>query len=158
MIDYYIYELMKLTQNDVLTFISFVFSFIGSFYVVIIILLVFCFITKFKSFFFYAFLLTVLNILIKVLVARKRPISTFLTLRDYSFPSGHAMIGTFVFGYLSYYFYSKNKFISFIFLITIIMISFSRVYLMAHYFTDVLFGILLGFIYLVWFIRRKNVS
>ena len=88
--------------------------------------------------------------LVKLTFLRKRPyikhrltISRLIVPPDkFSFPSGHTAGAFVIFFCINSYLPS----ISWIFLILAILVGISRIYLGVHYFTDVLFGILLGFI------------
>ena len=102
---------------------------------------------------------TIINNLIKVIIARPRPeINKLVTETGYSFPSGHSITSMVFYGYLVYltYKYINNKKIKIpliIFLILLIpTIGLSRIYLGVHYASDVLCGFLLGTIYLILFI------
>ncbi len=103
--------------------------------------------------------ITIINNLIKVIIARPRPeINKLVTETGYSFPSGHSITSMVFYGYLVYltYKYINNKRIKIpliIFLILLIpTIGLSRIYLGVHYTSDVLCGFLLGIIYLILFI------
>lgn len=102
---------------------------------------------------------TIINNLIKVIVARPRPdINRLVRETGYSFPSGHSITSMVFYGYLVYliYKYIDNKKIKIplmIFLIILIpIIGLSRIYLGVHYTSDVLCGFLLGIVYLILFI------
>lgn len=102
---------------------------------------------------------TIINNLIKLIVARPRPdINRLVTETGYSFPSGHSITSIVFYGYLVYliYKYINNKKIKIplmIFLILLIpTIGLSRIYLGVHYTSDVLCGLLLGIVYLILFI------
>lgn len=102
---------------------------------------------------------TIINNLIKVIVARPRPdINRLVGETGYSFPSGHSITSMVFYGYLVYliYKYIDNKKIKIplmIFLIILIpIIGLSRIYLGVHYTSDVLCGFLLGIVYLILFI------
>jgi undecaprenyl-diphosphatase len=98
-----------------------------------------------------------LDELIKHAVQRPRPSTDVLniTLHSYSFPSGHALGSTLMYGFLSVLAYNmipskkwRNITISgLVFLI--MLISLSRVYLGFHFPTDVLGGIAAGVIWLL---------
>ena len=103
--------------------------------------------------------ITIINNLIKAIIARPRPeINKLVTETGYSFPSGHSITSMVFYGYLVYltYKYINNKKIKIpliIFLILLIpTIGLSRIYLGVHYASDVLCGFLLGTIYLILFI------
>lgn len=102
-----------------------------------------------------AFSAILTSVIVKPLVARARPysneeleffkwwINAGKHLEDsYSFPSGH-VTASMAFS-LSVFATSKNKkWTSFIFIFPILMTS-SRIYLMVHYFSDCLFGLISG--------------
>ena len=97
----------------------------------------------------------------KFIFSRPRPVNSLVLESSYSFPSSHSSI-SFVFFLLIYFYFEdkvKNKRL-FLFsnLFLIILIGFSRIYLNAHYLSDVLGGYLLGAIVLVFLknIRYKK--
>lgn len=94
------------------------------------------------------------SIIIKPIVARARPYETgkdFCTwwtnagshLEDsFSFPSGHST-ASMAFAF-SIFAFSKHKKISWLVFLFPIVMAMSRIYLMVHYFSDCLFGFLVG--------------
>jgi undecaprenyl-diphosphatase len=96
---------------------------------------------------------------LKELLARPRPLGEHLTYATgFSFPSGHAMVSTALYGFLAYlalqYIPGRSgKIIAYILIILVFLIGISRVYLNVHYFSDVVAGFLLGAIILLVFVR-----
>ena len=109
----------------------------------------------------------VINNIIKVLVRRERPIIiNMVTENTFSFPSGHTMAAVVFYGFLIYLI-RKSKLdkkykilVSIILSLLIILIMMSRIYLGAHYFSDVIAGASLATSYLllmVGILERRNV-
>ena len=107
---------------------------------------------------------------VKYFVNRPRPTSDLVRVieitRQQSFPSGHVMFYTVFFGMLIYLMYRLKQLpqairlsISILSASMIILISISRIYLGAHWLTDVLAGYLLGFLFLnllIWLYRQNE--
>lgn len=100
------------------------------------------------------------NRLLKLIIARPRPeVLKLVKAGGYSFPSGHSMISFGFYGFLIYLVYKninnkKVKYPLMMFLsLIILLIGISRIYLGAHYATDVIGGFIIAFIYLVVFIK-----
>ena len=95
--------------------------------------------------------LTVL--LLKNTTTIERPISLYSGLHQYSFPSSHSLMAVVIFGFLAviiaarlpikwrWLVYSLSALIS-------IIVAFSRLYLQAHWLSDVVAGILIGLIWI----------
>ena len=95
------------------------------------------------------------NLLLKAIFQRPRP--TFdvplVTEIGWSFPSGHAMGSLIIYGMLAYLLviwvdHRWDKLIVVLAVAVIILIGFSRIYLGAHYFSDVVAGFAAGLVWL----------
>jgi membrane-associated phospholipid phosphatase len=111
-----------------------------------------------------------LNRLLKYAFQRPRPHfdDPILRLNSYSFPSGHTMMATVLYGVIAAYVFTKTPdrrwrivvILSASFLIA--LVGFSRIYLGAHYFSDVLGAMAEGLAWLslcfsvVYFVRRQR--
>jgi membrane-associated phospholipid phosphatase len=103
---------------------------------------------------------------LKELVRRPRPgwegCQSLVTLKDYSFPSGHTVFYTIFFGLLFWYGYKflKDKWCGKVMYILpgimFVLVGISRVYLGAHWITDVLAGYAIGAIILAVTIYLLN--
>lgn len=90
--------------------------------------------------------------IIKVIVHRSRPpVENFLILQGgFSFPSGHSCSGLVFYGLFAYLLFhttvdkTVHKIVGHLFIVLILVIGFSRIYVGVHYPTDVLGGWSLG--------------
>jgi undecaprenyl-diphosphatase len=125
------------------------------------------FMKKIKAIWMYIFSMglgLVSESLIKTLVHRPRPLNILVHETSFSFPSGHAMFSVIFFLFLLYIFRKdiKNKFLGGLFIFgnifLILAIGFSRIYLGAHWISDVISGFALGlfWISLGFFVLRKS--
>jgi len=109
-----------------------------------------------------------LNMLLKQVVHRPRPIDTLVRILFYepgdSFPSGHAMGSTIVYGFLAYlawtYFKdrARRRFWTAVLILTPIAISFSRIYIGAHWFSDIVGAWIFGLIVLLIFADLYHIA
>lgn len=94
------------------------------------------------------------DLILKNIVARPRPYVTYPELEPYvigivpsskSFPSGHTCIA---FTIASYFWCYKKKYLgsAIFFTVFAFIVGFSRIYLIHHYFTDVIGGMIVGII------------
>jgi undecaprenyl-diphosphatase len=93
---------------------------------------------------------------LKQLFARQRPTGQLLEeAKNFSFPSGHALMSVTFYGLLAYIVWHsvKNSTVKWTLIILlilwIILIGVSRIYLRRHYVTDVMAGFAMGFLWLV---------
>lgn len=154
------FDLIYIKRTDTLLNIFRFITKLGSWYTLIIITLVFLLLDGKKTFKYMSLNLitvTLINQLLKFLFQRPRPELNLIEETGYSFPSGHSMVSMAFYGFLIYMLLKTNhnnayKIIgSLLFISMILAIGFSRVYLGAHYLTDVLAGFALGIIYLAVF-------
>jgi len=103
--------------------------------------------------------------LLKRLFGRIRPDDPLVTgITNFSFPSGHSFMSVTFFGLLCWCLVvsqpagtRRNSWILFL-VITVLLISFSRIYLRVHYVTDVMAGLGIGLSWLfacLWFFSRR---
>ena len=103
---------------------------------------------------------------LKRVFGRERPENQMLEqATNFSFPSGHALMSVTFYGLIAYalWLYVKNKFLRWVLvvflLIWILLIGFSRIYLRKHYYSDVIAGYSIGFVWLVfalWILNRME--
>jgi len=94
-----------------------------------------------------------LNVLLKHIFQRQRPVfeNPLVTLSDYGFPSGHTIGATLFFGILALFavseivrFWRRRVLCFLVAFFLILLIGLSRIYLGAHYLSDVLAAIAAG--------------
>lgn len=106
-----------------------------------------------------------LNQLLKVLFVRPRPffIEPIFSEANYSFPSGHAMLSLIAYGLAAYliavriHSITARTLIGFLAVLVIVVIGISRMYLGAHYFSDVIGGFIAGTMWLATCITAREV-
>ena len=100
---------------------------------------------------------TIINNVIKIIVRRPRPIYMTVVENTFSYPSGHMMASTTLYGFLIYlliksHYPKKYKvFYSIALGLLILCVGISRIYLGAHYFSDIFGGALMSLSLLVIF-------
>lgn len=160
-IDTTIYELIiKLKSDSFTKFMKFITFFASTKFITSIVIILFI-ISLFKGKLpliinWIIFGEMLINNIIKVIIKRDRPtLINLVTETTYSFPSGHTMIAVVLYGLLIYLCNKSNinkKFkiiFSVLFTILIILIMMSRIYLGAHFFSDVIAGACLAMCYLL---------
>ncbi len=172
--DNYIYHLVTFKMNNVINCLFKTITFFGS--TLFIVLLVIFFLAFFiirkekkKGYLVAGTLIisTVLNNVIKIIVRRARPtVLALVTETTFSFPSGHMMASVSMYGILLYLVLksSINKKIKIILAIILsilpILVGISRIYLGAHFATDIIGAMILSTIILIiiTYYVDKNVS
>ena len=93
---------------------------------------------------------TLLNNIVKVIIRRPRPEYITVIENTFSYPSGHTMASVTLYGFLIYYLFKTNISKSYKILFSILLgiipfvVAISRIYLGAHYFSDVFGAMLLS--------------
>ena len=121
------------------------------------------YINKLKTLYLTMFLGVSSSVAIKYLVARERPENMIMEYWGYSFPSGHSVFAVLFYGLLVYLFWDiiKSKILKcFILIFAVIMwilVVISRLYLSVHYFTDVMWWLVIWLFWLVFgiFLYKK---
>lgn len=161
-IDESVYKFITSNMNDTTTNIYKVITFFGStiFMVGLCVLLLVLFIIIKKNIYGYIIsgtliFSTIMNNVIKVIIRRERPIYMIVRETTFSFPSGHTMASVSMYGILIYLINKSNMnkklkiILSIILGMIPLMVATSRIYLGAHYFSDILGAIMLATIVLL---------
>lgn len=161
-LDILINQKMPLIHGSTLNKIMFLITNIVSIKFLIFLLAILLIVLIYKKRFYNVLLLTFglaggvsLELLLKAIVQRLRPENTIIETSNYSLPSGHATTAIIFFSLLIYFFKDgiKEKFLRYSFIIIniilIILIGFSRIYLCAHWFSDVIIGYLIGVMWML---------
>ena len=159
-----VFNLVANLRCEPLTIIFKFFSFLCSFYFVIILTIIIMLFSKYKKVTFYIVLNVLfcffLNQTLKFFFARSRPTEINLIVENgYSFPSGHSMLSLAYYGFFVYLILNsnikrKNKILAIISLaLLIFFVGLSRIYLGVHYASDVLAGFAISAAYLILYIQ-----
>ena len=171
-LDTFVYDvIITLKSNSFTSFMKFITFFASTKFITVIVIILFI-ISLFKG----KLLLIInwiilgevfINNILKVIIKRERPtLINLVTETTYSFPSGHTMVAVVFYGFLIYLI-NKTKLekmykyiINGLLTILIILIMVSRIYLGAHYFSDVMAGACLATSYLLLMLEileRRNI-
>lgn len=168
-----IYKLVTFKMNDIITSIFKVFTFLGSTGFIIflcVFFLVLSIILKKKNVGLIidgvVIISTIVNNVVKVIIRRARPtVLALVTEKSFSFPSGHTMASTTMYGILLYLVLKSDMkksykvTLSIILGILPILVMLSRIYLGAHFASDVIGGYILSVAMLLietYFIDKKK--
>ncbi len=164
-IDEFFINIASKINNEFLTNLFKIFTFLGEYYVIIII--VFILILIFKKNWRLILSSTVFTALftqiIKRIVKRVRPnVNHLIPVEGFSYVSGHTTISIAVYGILIYLIRKTNikkiykNILTAFLIIIIICIPFSRIYLGVHYFSDIIGAYLISAIMLLITIKLFN--
>lgn len=153
-LDNFIYDLI-IYPNEGLTFILKIFTEFGDAIILVLITALFLFLFKQRVVSFLIainlVIVTIIGQIAKYIFTRPRPVDNVLIDVDgYSFPSGHSIVSIAFYGLLIYLCAKKikNKFLRIITIcslsLLILVIGYSRIYLGAHFPSDVIGGFALG--------------
>ena len=158
-----IYKFITIYRNDTITNLYKFITFFGSttFIVALCLLFLLIFWKQKKGFAISACLIgsTLINNIIKLLVRRERPLDLIMVEEStFSFPSGHTMASVSMYGLLIYLVWKSNLSKKIKVILTsllgllIIFIAASRIYLGAHFTSDIVGAVLVSSIWLIIFI------
>lgn len=160
-LDLLIYEGLHSFESLEITKMVIVITYLGSFLGIIgVIVLIFFFNKKIA---FNCLILSLLQQLInrglKFIFKRPRPDVIHLVVEtNYSFPSGHAMAVSCLYGMVIYYLYHSNYSFRHVLIVIsvliIVAVDLSRIYLGVHYFSDVLGGTMLSMSLVLYFCNK----
>lgn len=172
-IDNYIYKIITFRINDNLTNIYKIITFFGSTLFIVSLCVIFFILFIYYKKKNYSFIIsgvliisTIINNLIKIIIQRERPeVLQLVTESSYSYPSGHSMASVSMYGILLYLVikskWNKKIKIPLIILLSIlpILVGISRIYLGAHFVTDVIGAFIVSIIFIlieVYFIEKNE--
>lgn len=164
-VDSFIHDMFMRLYSSSTTKIMKIFTFFGSTLFIIILsvlLFIFFLLRKKKSHAITTVGLiitsTLINNIVKLIIRRPRPTLNVMVIeKSFSYPSGHTMASTTIYGFLIYLIIKSNISMSNKILFTsllsllILLVASSRIYLGAHFFSDVFGGCLLSSVIILVF-------
>ena len=159
-------NVMRSINSNFLTALFKLITYLGNYYILLIIDIIICLILVFKYKNYKLAFICLLNLCIagmithvlKLIILRPRPELMLIKERGYSFPSGHTLNSTALYGFLSYLGYKnfkKKKYIPILIGgLIILIVGFTRIYLNVHYLTDVIGGLIIGIVHLIIYINQ----
>ena len=166
--DWFYNTFAKPIQNNALTNFFIVFTYLGNFFVLLIISLCFLFKKQKKDAVFLVLSLifaSILTFLIKFIIKNPRPEDIMLIDESgFSFPSAHATLSATTLTMIAYFLSKQTSktwlkiLIWSISTILVLSVCYSRIYLGVHYLTDILAGLLLSAIIITIFIMLYNLK
>lgn len=155
-IDLYFYNILMTFKCEYITNIFKIITVLGNtkFIIFLNIIIILYFIIfkerKFLIIIFNSILSPLINNILKIIFRRERPDLSLRLINEtnYSFPSGHAMISMFFYFTLIIIINRSSlkykKLLNLIFMLIILLIGMSRIYLGVHYLSDILGGYLIA--------------
>lgn len=154
--DVNMYNLITYFQNDILTEIFKIITFLGSTIFIVSLNVIIFFYFMFKKQYRYTLFISnslvsvIFNNIAKLIIQRPRPDNTIRLISEtgYSFPSGHTMISVLFYGTIIYFLhrYRPKHYVLYTVLLIFLMVGIgvSRIYLGVHYASDVFGGYFLS--------------
>lgn len=168
-VDEWFIEIINSIENGKLTgFMKIITNFGGVLVFLVFLVIVFLLVSDKKIGLFMSINLLIayiFSVIMKNIFRRERPLVMLIDRPlDFSFPSGHTMCSVAFYGFLIYVVNRKvdnvniRRVINILLVIIMILVPFSRLYLGVHFFTDVLAGLVLGFVCLLCFINYVKIK
>ena len=161
LIDQTAINVMKTIRSDFLTTLFKYITYLGNYYVLLIIDIIVCLILVFKYKNYKLAFISLLSLciagimtyILKIIIVRPRPEYMLIKESGYSFPSGHTLNSTALYGFIAFLIYKNIKKKRYVPILIggliIFIIGLTRIYLNVHYLTDVLGGLIIGIIHLI---------
>jgi lipopolysaccharide/colanic/teichoic acid biosynthesis glycosyltransferase/membrane-associated phospholipid phosphatase len=159
-LDNYAFDLISLLKNNVLDFFFKYLTYLGEFFIALVILTVLALVKKKEErniplLWFSFIVLGIVVVILKFIIARIRPIDFIsFIITDYSFPSLHAAVAVLAFFVLVKEFPKKK----YIWIILSLLVIFSRIYLKVHYLSDIVGGVILGLIIGSLYVQHRDLK